>query len=67
MTDRYNSVLVVFDRDIRTDDAESLLNAIRMIKGVIDVKPNVANISDCIAETRVKDELLSKIYEVLKR
>jgi hypothetical protein len=34
MTDRYNSLTVVLDRDIREDDAEHILNAIRMIKGV---------------------------------
>lgn len=41
MTDRYKGCTVVFDHEIREDDAEHLLNAIRMIKGVKAVEPHI--------------------------
>lgn len=69
MTDRYNAVVVVFDRDIREDDAEAIINAIRMIKGVITVTPNVADIDGHVAAMRVKRELSEKllaVYDSLK-
>lgn len=66
MTNRYNAVVVTFERDIRDDDAEAIINAIRMIKGVVDVDPNVSDINMHVAETRVKIELTNKLYDVLK-
>jgi hypothetical protein len=35
MTDRLKGCVVTFDQDLRTDDAEAILNAIRMVKGVL--------------------------------
>lgn len=39
MTDRLKGCTVVFEHDVRTDDAESTLNAIRAIRGVLKVEP----------------------------
>ena len=64
MTDRYNAVVVAFDRDIREDDAEAVINAIRMIKGVVNVTPNVTDISDHVAAMRAKRELREKLLAV---
>lgn len=64
MTDRYNAVVVAFDRDIREDDAEAVINAIRMIKGVVNVTPNVTDISDHVAAMRAKRELSEKLLAV---
>jgi len=41
MTDRYCAPTVVLDKDIRSDDAEAIINAIKMVKHVLDVKPQV--------------------------
>jgi len=57
MTDRINGCTVIFDREIRIDDAEYLLNAIRMIKGVKIVQPVINNSSDHIIETKLIREL----------
>lgn len=65
MTDRLNGVFVTFDRDIRDDDAEPILDAIRMIKGVLDVSPNITNISDYSARLRVQTEMREQIFKVL--
>lgn len=66
MTDRYNTLTVVLGSDIREDDAEGILIAIRMIKGVLCVEGNVANPGDFMAETRAKREIMGKIHEVFK-
>jgi hypothetical protein len=66
MTDRFNTLTVVLDRDIREDDAEVLISAIKMIKGIIDVKGNVSSPETWMAEERAKSELRTKLYEILK-
>lgn len=63
MTDRFSTLTVVLDRDIREDDAEFIINAIRMIKGVADVSGNVSDLSEYLAMTRLKKELQSKINQ----
>jgi hypothetical protein len=65
MTNRYNAVVVTFDRDIREDDAEAIINAIQMLKGVLSVTPNVSDINMHVAESRVKRELTDRLYDVL--
>lgn len=65
MTTCYNAVTVVLDREIREDDAEHPLTAIRMLKGVLSVEPHVADVETHIAETRVRRELGDKLWAVL--
>lgn len=65
MTDRLKGVYVVFDQDIREDDAEAILNAIRMVRHVQSVEPIVANIEDHFARDRVRRELGQKILDIL--
>jgi len=65
MTDRYHSLTVVLDRDIRDDDAEPILMAIRMIKGVLSVKPKVADIDSNMAEDRARRNLEQKLFDVI--
>lgn len=65
MTDRFNSLFVVLTKDIREDDAETLINAIKMIKGVLSVTPRVADPSDQIAYERARVEIAEKMWAVL--
>lgn len=65
MTDRYNALTIVLDRDIRDDDAQHIINAIEMLRGVISVTPNVVDISDHVAEQRVRRELGQKLLDIL--
>ena len=66
MTDRYSSIVVVFEENIRDDDAENLLTAIRMLRGVLSVTPNIANTTEHIAYMRVRSEMLDKLLDVVK-
>jgi hypothetical protein len=66
VTDRFKGVTVTFDRDIRDDDAEYIINAIRMIKGIIDVTPSVTNFDDYMNRARIRHEIEDKIWKALR-
>jgi hypothetical protein len=66
MTNRYHSLTVALSRDMRDDDAEGLVNAIKMMRGVIDVSGNVTNdITSYVAQARAHRELADKLWDVL--
>jgi len=66
MTTRLKGLTVVLDHDIREDDAEYIINAINMIKGVLIVKSIECETNDWMIESKVKIELRSKILDILK-
>jgi hypothetical protein len=66
MTDRINGFWVALENDVRVDDAEAILAAVRCLKGVIAVEANVTGHADWIATARVRRELVAKLYEALK-
>jgi len=67
MTERYDKVVVILDKDIREDDIEPLLNALRMTKGVIAVKPehDTNCESSLAAEIRTKKNIIDKMYKLI--
>ena len=66
MTDRLKGVHVSFEEDIRVDDAETIINAIKMIKGVSDVKGNITNPDDWLAREYVKQEIKDKLLDLYR-
>ena len=66
MTDRVKGCTVVFDKDYRDDDIEDILNAIKMIKGVIKVEPCIRTSEHLYAKEQCKYELRSKFYKFIK-
>ncbi len=66
MTDRLKGAVVVFDRDIREDDAEAILMALRMVKGVMAVTPSVSSAEDWMNQARVKGEIRDKLYAAIR-
>lgn len=66
MTDRHSAYIVVLKDDIREDDAEFTINALRMIKGVASVEPVVADSDQQIAHLRVDREWRERILKLLK-
>jgi hypothetical protein len=65
MTERLKAVIVTFEKNVRVDDAEPIMKAIEHIKGVLTVKPIVADINQDIAEERVRLEIGKKLMAVL--
>lgn len=67
MTDRLKGVIVTFSKEIREDDAEETVNAIRMIKGVLSVRECVANADDYMMYEMGYTDCRRKIFEILKQ
>lgn len=66
MTDRFHTLTVILEQDIRDDDAEGIIDAIRHLRYVSSVTGIVADIESHMAEDRAKRELRSKLWEALK-
>jgi hypothetical protein len=66
MTDRINMLQVVLEKDIRIDDAQPLVEAIKQMKNVLDVKVNISSPSSVlVAETRIKNQIAKELMKVL--
>lgn len=64
MTDRVFAYTVILEKETREDDAEAITQAIRMIKGVADVSPMVANAELYFATETARRELTDKLWKV---
>jgi hypothetical protein len=67
MTDRYNYLTVALEKNIRADDAQPLINAIAMLRGVLQVEPNIADSEAWLAEVRVRQEFTDKLWALTKK
>ena len=65
MTTRYSHITIALEADMRDDDAESLLNAIRQLRGVLSVEAQVANPEVWIGTERARERLGQALWEVL--
>jgi hypothetical protein len=65
MTDRLKGVSVTFTDDIRTDDAEAIIRAIRQLRGVLDVGPILTDYGDAMAEQRARRDLGTQLLEIV--
>lgn len=65
MTDRLNTLTVALEHDMRTDDAQGLINAIMRMRGVLSVKGNIIDGTAWVAEERVRHELKERLWQVL--
>lgn len=65
MADHYNAFIVILDKDIRDEHAETTINAIRQIKGVLDVKPNISgDIASMVEVSRVSKKLAERFQAI---
>jgi hypothetical protein len=65
MSDRYNSLIVYLEKDLKDEDAEPLIEAIKQFRGVLGVQPNVSDMLTHLAEERARRELIDKLWKVL--
>jgi hypothetical protein len=66
MTDRFYALTVILEKDIREDDAQYIIDAIKMIKGVLTIKGEISDSVTCMAEVRAKIYLKNKLLETLE-
>lgn len=68
MTDRIRHITITLERDVREDDAEVIIGALKMIKGVAIVTPRKVDAGDHLARmavvSEVRSKLLDAVYEV---
>ena len=65
MTDRVKGLMVSLMKDIRVDDVQKVIDAIKMVRGVGDVDFVIADHEDWMNRTRIRHELSDKIMDVL--
>jgi hypothetical protein len=65
MTDRVNGFFVTLDENIREDNAQSTIEAIKHIKGVLTVKANISDISEHVVSERIRHDLYMKISKAI--
>jgi|GEM_PF-1793986 len=66
MTDRVHALTVILEREYRDDDVEAIVNAIKMMRGVLDVKPHIIEDIDFYSSReQAKFELRQEMREVL--
>lgn len=65
MTEQFNALIVVLDRDYREDDCQPIIDAIRMIRGVTAVEGNLADHQSFIAAVRARSELIKQVTDTL--
>lgn len=72
MTDRIRYLTVVLDQDYRVDDAESIIDAMHMMKGVSGVLPGEAvsgndHINRGLIYAQIRSDLIDALYKMEKK
>lgn len=67
MTDRYSGFVVTLADDVREDDAEAIVTALRMVRGVVSVEPiNGTSFEAMVAKERADSEWRERIVQLLR-
>jgi len=65
MADRYYAFTVALERDMRDDEAQSLMTAISQLRGVLRVEPLMASPETWMAEQRAIRVLGEKVVDAV--
>lgn len=66
MSDRIKGFTVELACDLKDEDFQQIKDAVEMIKGVQSITESVVTSDDYINRSRIKNELMGKIYDLLK-
>jgi len=67
MTDRTNVLIVFLEKDLRIDDdAEPLINSIKQLRGVLDVRENVVDMNASCAEMRAYASVRERLLKIVR-
>ena len=66
MTDRHAGYIVTLEQDVREDDAEAIINALRMVRGVESVDPVVSDHRNHIGEERARRDIERRVLAVFR-
>lgn len=62
MTDRVKGFTVTLEKDIRIDDVEDIINAIKMVRGVAHVEPSITTSDDHMNREMIKNDFKTRIF-----
>ena len=65
MTDRVHALTVILEHEYRDDDVEAIVNAIKMLRGVLSVEEHVTGLDFYAAREQAKHELRQEMLEHL--
>mgnify|MGYP001585151043 CR=1 FL=1 len=65
MTYRYFALTVILEKDIREDDAEPIIEAIKMLKGVLNVNGNISSPDTWMAEERARMDIGIQLMDIV--
>lgn len=65
MSDRHKGYIVTLEKDLKDEDSIKIIDALKLIKGVISVDPIVDDMNALIAESRARQDLGTKILKVI--
>lgn len=65
MTDRHCGYIVTLEGEIREDDSERVIEAIKQLRGVIDVQPVVQDIGHLMAVQQARHQFRKKLWDAL--
>ena len=65
MSNKYHSVTVAIEKGLKEEDIKHIIDAIKMIKGVISAEGNIADATLYIAESRARHEMQQKIVDII--
>lgn len=66
MSDKIKGCWVAFNKDIKIDDAQLIINAIKLMQCVADVTVCITDSNDWINRAQIKSQLINKLIEILK-
>lgn len=64
MSEHRAGFVIALEKNISEEAAEKILEAIKLLKGVVDVTPINTDINLHIAEMRVKNDVRARLYEL---
>lgn len=66
MNERHAGYVVTLTEDLDDEAAQQVLNALRMIKGVLSVEPITASLDVHIGTERARSEIRGKLLDLLR-
>lgn len=63
MTDRVKGLMISLNKDVRVDDVEHIVDAIKMIRGVGAVETSIVDHDDWMNRSRIGQELKDKLLK----
>lgn len=66
MIDRHIAYTVVLEEPVRSDDAQHIIDAIKMVKGVAEVTPVVCDPMGYWARSSARRDIMSKLLKLVR-